>query len=71
MIVPFTALGVFDDNTTLDVTTFVTWTSSNLDVADVSNADGSRGEATAFGPGTTTIQAQRGAVTATSTLNVK
>jgi hypothetical protein len=70
-IVPFTATGVFDDATTLDVTTFVTWTSSNLDVADVSNADGTRGEATAFGIGTTTVQAQRGAVTATSMLIVK
>jgi hypothetical protein len=67
----FAATGIFDDGTTLDVTTLVTWTSSDLDVADVSNADGSRGEATAFGPGTTTVQAQRGAVTATTTLSVQ
>jgi hypothetical protein len=68
---PFTATGKFDDGSTLDITPFVTWTSSDLDVADVSNADGSRGEATAFGAGTTTVQAQRGAVTATTTLTVK
>jgi hypothetical protein len=69
-ILPFTATGTFTDGATLDVTTFVTWTSSDLDVADVSNADGSRGQATAFGPGKTTVQAQRGAITATTTLTV-
>jgi len=49
----------------------VTWTSSDLGVGDVSNADGSRGQATSFGTGATTIQAQRGAVTATTTLTVQ
>ena len=68
---PFTATGTFDDGSSLDVTIFVTWTSSNLATADVSNADGSRGEATAFGAGSTTIQAQRGTVTATTTLTVQ
>jgi hypothetical protein len=67
----FTATGKFDDGSTLDITTFVTWTSSNLDVADVSNADGTRGEATAFGPGATTVQAQRGPITATTLFSVK
>jgi hypothetical protein len=67
----FTALGSFDDGSSLDVTTFVTWTSSDLSVCDVSNADGSRGEATAFGPGTATIQAQRATVTATTTLTAQ
>ena len=67
----FTATGTFDDGSSLDVTPFVTWTSSNLDAADVSNADGSRGQATAFDTGATTIQAQRGAVTATTTLTVQ
>ncbi len=68
--VPFTATGTFSDGSTLDVTTFVTWTSSNTVTADVSNANGSRGQATAFVAGTTTIQAQRGTVTATTTLTV-
>jgi hypothetical protein len=67
----FTATGTFDDGSVLDVTPFVTWTSSNLAAADVSNADGSRGQATGFGTGSTTIQAQRGAVTATTTLTVQ
>jgi hypothetical protein len=69
--VAFTATGAFDDGSTLDVTRFVTWTSSNLDVADVSNADGSRGQATAFGAGATNIQAQRATLTATATLTVQ
>jgi hypothetical protein len=64
----FAATGTFDDGSTLDVTPLVTWTSSDLGVADVSNADGSRGQATVFDVGTTTIQAQRGAITATTTL---
>ena len=68
--VAFTATGQFSDASTLDVTAFVTWTSSNTATADVSNATGSRGQATAFAAGTTTIQAQRGAVTATTTLTV-
>ncbi len=68
--VAFTATGTFSDGSTLDVTSFVTWTSSNTATADISNANGSRGQATAFAAGTTTIQAQRGAVTATTTLTV-
>jgi trimeric autotransporter adhesin len=67
----FMATGTFNDGSMLDVTQFVTWTSSNLSAADVSNADGSRGQATAFAAGTTTIQAQRGSVTATTTLTVQ
>jgi hypothetical protein len=70
-ILPFTATGTFDDGSSLDVTTFVTWTSSNLAVGDVSNANGSRGQATAFGVGSTIVQAQRGAVVATTTLTVQ
>ncbi len=68
--VPFTATGTFSDGSSLDVTAFVTWTSSDTATADVSNANGSRGQATAFAAGTTTIQAQRGTVTATTTLTV-
>lgn len=68
--VNFSATGTFSDGSTLDVTAFVTWTSSNTATADVSNAAGSRGQATAFTPGTTTVQAQRGAITATTLLTV-
>jgi hypothetical protein len=69
-VLPFTATGTFNDGSILDVTPFVTWTSSDVATADVSNADGSRGQATAFDTGSTMIQAQRGAVTATTTLTV-
>jgi hypothetical protein len=68
--VAFTATGTFSDASTLDVTSFVTWTSTNTAVADVSNAATSRGQATAFAAGSTTIQVQRGAVTTTTTLTV-
>ena len=68
--VVFTAIGTFSDGSILDVTAFVTWTSSDTTVADVSNAAGSRGQATAFAAGTTTIQAQRGTVLASTTLTV-
>ena len=68
--VTFMATGTFSDGSTLDVSAFVTWTSSNTATADVSNAAGSRGQATAFAAGTTTIQAQRGAITATTLLTV-
>ncbi|MDB4983261.1 MAG: hypothetical protein JWM82_4013, partial [Myxococcales bacterium] len=67
----YVATGTFDDMSQLDVTTFVTWTSSDMGVADVSNADGSRGQATAFAPGTTTIQAQRATITGAATLTVQ
>jgi hypothetical protein len=67
----FTATGTFDDMSTLDITVVVTWTSSDTSVADVSNADGSRGQATAFGPGMTTIQAQRGQITGTTVLTAQ
>jgi hypothetical protein len=68
---PFTATGFFDDGSTLDVTAEVTWTSSDTSVADISNADGSRGQAKTFDPGTTTIQVQRGQITSTTTLTVQ
>jgi hypothetical protein len=69
--VSFTAAGTFTGGLVIDVTAFVTWTSSNTSVADVSNADGSRGQATAFATGSTTVQARRGSVMASTTLTVK
>jgi hypothetical protein len=70
-IVSFRAVGFFDDGSTLDITNYVTWTSSMLAVADISNADGSRGEAKAFAPGTTQILARRGVVIGRAFLSVK
>jgi uncharacterized protein YjdB len=71
---PFVATGTYSDNTTQDLTTQVTWTSSDTSVATVSNTQGSQGVATAVAPGQTTITATAtttaGAVSGTTTLNV-
>src|SRR5262249_40387329 len=47
----FAATGTFTDNSTQDLTTFVTWASSNAGVASISNAAGSNGVATAASVG--------------------
>jgi trimeric autotransporter adhesin len=49
----FNALGYFNDATPSDMTTQVTWTSSDTNVATINSS----GLATAVGPGTTTITA--------------
>ncbi|MGF1469932.1 MAG: Ig-like domain-containing protein [Sandaracinaceae bacterium] len=66
----FTATGTFSDASTLDLTTFVTWSSTDLAVADVSNGLGTQGEAVGFAAGTVTVRARSGAVTGTATLTV-
>jgi uncharacterized protein YjdB len=53
----FTAIGSFADGSTQDLTSAVTWTSSNASFATVSNAAGTRGFATGIAPGTSTISA--------------
>src|SRR6185369_15131936 len=55
--VQFSATGIFSDSTTQDLTQQVTWLSSNLAVATVSNASGSEGLAAAQGAGGATITA--------------
>src|SRR5262249_41291042 len=47
----FTATGLFTDNSTQDLTTQVTWQSSNPAVATISNVPGSQGLATGLVPG--------------------
>ena len=66
----FAASGTFDDTSTADVTSLVTWNSSNAAVAAISNAAGSQGLATSQGTGTTTITAAAGTLTATAMLKV-
>jgi hypothetical protein len=53
----FAATALLDDNTTLDVTQAVTWSSSNGPVATISNTAGTVGFATSHDIGTATIQA--------------
>jgi hypothetical protein len=67
----FTAMGTFSDGSMLDLSTIVTWSSSNVSIADVSNAVGSEGQATGFRSGSTTISAQRGSITGFTTLFVR
>ncbi|EQA38254.1 bacterial Ig-like domain, group 2 [Leptospira inadai serovar Lyme str. 10] len=66
----FTANGVYSDGTTLDLTTQVTWSSSNTASATISNAGGTQGTATAVNIGSTTISAQSGSTTGSTTLTV-
>jgi uncharacterized protein YjdB len=68
--VAFTATGTYSDTTTQDLTTLVAWTSSDTNVAVISNAAGTQGNASAANVGVTTITAVSGGVTGTTTLTV-
>ena len=64
------AIGTFADGQQLDLTSAVTWTSSSLSVATVSNAAATAGVATGVTPGSTTISAAFAGQSATTTLTV-
>src|SRR5512137_816465 len=66
----FTATGIFSDDSAQDLTSQVTWSSSAGSVATVSNAAGSRGLATSFEMGSTTISATLDSVTGSTDLTV-
>jgi trimeric autotransporter adhesin len=66
-----TATGTFSDGTTLDITVYVGWSSSDASVADVSNAAGTKGLAYGFKAGSVTVTATRGIVKGTAALGVK
>ncbi|MCA8976001.1 MAG: Ig-like domain-containing protein, partial [Planctomycetes bacterium] len=53
----FTATGTFTDSTVQDLTTAVSWSSSQTSVATITNLSGSEGLASAVATGTTTITA--------------
>lgn len=53
----FTATGIYTDNSTKDLTTTVTWASSDTLVATISNAAGSKGLASSAAVGHSTITA--------------
>jgi uncharacterized protein YjdB len=68
----FDAMGTFSDSSMFDVTTYVTWLSSNSSVAPISNAAGSQGQATGIASGTAvTITAIQGAVSGTASITVQ
>ena len=64
--VQFTAIGIFCDQTTQNLTDQVCWTSSNPSVASISNA----GLATGVSPGQTTITATLKGISGSTTLTV-
>jgi uncharacterized protein YjdB len=65
-----TATAHYSDSSTLDVTSAVTWTSSDDSVALISNATNNNGLITAVGAGSTTLSATLDGVSASTTLNV-
>jgi hypothetical protein len=62
----FTSTGTHTDSTTKDITTSVTWSSSNPGVATINNA----GLATSIAAGSTTITATLGGISRNTTLTV-
>jgi fibronectin type 3 domain-containing protein len=66
----FTATGTYTDGSAQDLTASVTWSSSSIGVAAVSNAAGFKGLATSVAAGSTTITAASGGVSASTTLTV-
>src|SRR5262249_50395563 len=55
--VQFTATGHYTDGSTANLTTSVTWASTNSTTATISNSAGTQGRASGIGLGTTTISA--------------
>jgi hypothetical protein len=68
--VSFMAMGMYSDNSTVDLTSQVTWTSSDTSVATISNDPGTQGLATAVSDGKSTISATFGGVTGSTGLTV-
>ena len=66
----FTATGTFSDNTTRNLTSSVTWSSSTPSIATISNDAGTNGRATSVAVGSTTITAASGGISPSTTLAV-
>ncbi|TGL34859.1 hypothetical protein EHQ52_10240 [Leptospira koniambonensis] len=64
------ATGTYSDNSTQDLTTLVTWSSSSNSTVGVSNANGTKGKATGVAVGTATITATSGSVSNSITFTV-
>jgi uncharacterized protein YjdB len=64
------ATGTFTDQSTMDVTDYVTWLSSTPAIVSISNAKGSQGVAKGLSKGSVTVSAVRGGVTGTTSLTV-
>lgn len=66
----FTASGNYEDGSVRDVTSLVTWNSSNQAVASINNEFGSNGQATAISAGTTTVTANLQGISQSAILSV-
>lgn len=66
----FTAIGTFSDGSTQDLTTSVSWSSSALSVAAISNVSGNQGLASSIASGWTTIAAASGSIGGSTILTV-
>jgi hypothetical protein len=67
----FTATGAYSDGSTQDLTTQVTWSSSDVSIATISNATGSQGLGNATdNTGSVTVSATDGSVAGQTTLTV-
>ena len=66
-----TATGTFSDNSTADLTTSVSWSSSNISVVLIGTTPGFQGFAMGAGSGTATITATLGSVSANTSITVQ
>ena len=66
----YTAIGIYTDLSTVDLTNSVTWSSSNPGVATISNAEGTVGLVTGVIGGLTTIEASVGFIIGNTSLTV-
>lgn len=66
----FYAIGIYSDNSHQNLTSQVTWSSSDPSIATISNVSGSAGQATGKGVGSATLTASFGAVSGTAALSV-
>lgn len=64
------ATGAYTDGSEQDVTQSATWSVGNLSVAEVSNADGTRGLVTGLGVGTSAVTAAVGGVSGVASVSV-
>ncbi|GIM20651.1 hypothetical protein KHM09_31020 [Leptospira borgpetersenii] len=66
----FTATGTYSDGTMQDLTTQVTWTSSDTTLGTVSNAFGTEGKVTGIAAGAVTITSILGSISGNTSLSV-
>ena len=66
----FNATGNYNDGSSRDLTYYVTWTSSNYNIATISNIGGTNGLATGVAPGSVVVGALVGSVLGTANLTV-